>query len=591
MPKWRGPQLLVSQADQALANAERLIAITVSDRMIDAAAPPRVERDFLPMREFVRAAWPQLRPEKLSWNWHMDDICDHLEAITFGAVGRFADWVPYEGRHRLTAERYERIRNTVVNVPPRSTKSIIISVCWPAWGWGEVDPSLEWLFSSYSLGLSLDHSRMCRDLIQSEWYQGLYGNRYALRDDLNTASDFGTSKRGRRQAISVGSATTGKGGHIIVTDDPHNVIDGESEADRKKVKRWFGQGFSTRLNDPATGAIVVVMQRIHQDDLAGNLLAEGKVDDDDDAADEATDDDTTTWERLIYRQEYEPEKDADGVPLPAYETALGYRDRRTEPGELLWPERFTPKVIARAKVRLGSYGYAGQHQQRPSSIEGGIFNRGWWQRYSLAAFRAIRFRKLAIFVDTAQKEGIANDYSAFLLAGIDDMLDYYFLDLWRGKVELPGLVNASYDFWHKHAKAMGKALPIVVEDTANGSALIAMLRGGEVARDPAATEYQRRLVAVRQKLPAMPFAGQKRTPAERMLARWIGFDKISRAQSMSPIVQAGRVWIPMEAEWAGAFLDETSDFPNGRNDDQVDVAAMALKWLGVDSEKTLQSSN
>ena len=130
----------------------------------DARAEKRTERGFVPLRTFVREAWSSIRPEKLSWNWHMDDICDHLEAITFGVLGRFDQWQPYDGRPALTPERYERLRNLVINVPPRSTKSIIISVCWPAWAWAEVDPSIEWLFSSYAQDLSFDHSRMCRDL-------------------------------------------------------------------------------------------------------------------------------------------------------------------------------------------------------------------------------------------------------------------------------------------------------------------------------------------------------------------------------------------------------------------------------------------
>jgi phage terminase large subunit-like protein len=530
----------------------------------------RGDRDFRPFRLFVRDAWHVIEPgTALSWNWHMDHICDHLEAIACGVLGKYDRFVPYDDRPALDAERYQKIRNLVINVPPRSTKSIIISVMWPAHAWGEIDPRLRFLYSSYSLPLSLDHSRMCRDVIKSEWYQELYGDRYRLREDHDTASDFANNKGGRRQAISTDSATTGKGGHILVADDPHNVIEGESEADRKKVKRWFTQAFSSRRNDPAIGARVVVMQRIHQEDLSGILLA-----------------DKDRWERLIYRQEYEPPKDEDGAVLPEHTTALGYQDKRTEPGDLLWPERFTPAVVADAKVEMGSYGYAGQHQQRPSPLEGGIFKRGWWQRWSLEAHRRIDFRQLAIFLDTAQKDATANDYSAFLLAGIDSLNDYYFLDAWHAKVEYPELVQAAYDFWLKHAKAFGKALPMYIEDKSSGISLIQTLSRGEIARDPTQTDYSRRMAVRRPKIPAMPFQAGPKRHAE-MLSRWMRLDKLTRAQSVSPIVEAGRVWIPQEADWANDFLTETSDFPNAPHDEYVDLAAMAIKRLGIEPDKSL----
>lgn len=530
----------------------------------------------LRLRQFVRDFWPVLEPgTPISWNWHMDHICDHLEAITYGVLGRFADFPHDADKPALTPATYAAIRDLVINVPPRSTKSIIISVMWPAWAWAEVDPVLRWLFSSYSLDLSLDHSRLCRDVIKSEPYQQRYGSRYQLRDDHDTASDFANALGGRRQAVSVGSATTGKGGDILVADDPHNVIEGESEADRKKVKRWYGQAFSTRRNDPATGARVVVMQRIHQDDLSGNLL---------DAKD-------SRWERLIYRQEYEPEKDAEGGIAPKRTTALGYADARSTAGELLWPERFTPAVVADAKVTLGDYGYAGQHQQRPAPLAGGIFHREWWQRYSLAQGRAIQFRRFGIFVDTAQKTQASNDYSVFLFAGIDALQDYYLLDLWRAKVEAPELLIAAYDFWLKCTKRVGNALPLLIEDKGSGTGLIQTLRRGDVGRDPGVKEYSRQLALLRPKIPALPFHGDGRSNQSHELKRWMSFDKITRAQHASPIVQAGRVWIPLEAEWASDFISECADFPNGLHDDQVDTLAMAIKWLGYASDKVIRGSN
>lgn len=532
----------------------------------------KVKYPPLRLDDFVREAWSIIEPgTELSWNWHMSDICDHLEAIAYGVLKRYDDYQPRDGKPALTEAIYKQIKSLLINMPPRSTKSIIISVMWPAWAFGEVDAGLRFLYSSYSQGLSWEHSRLCRTIIESEWYQSRYGERVKLKGDDNTAGRFSTTRGGKREAISTKSATTGKGGDILVADDPHNVIEGESLAERATVTRWFGQAFSTRLNNPAHGAKVVVMQRIHTDDLSGVLLQPG-----------------STWERLIYRQEYEPERAEDGGILPPHMTALGYQDRRSEPDELLWPERFTPEVVANAKIELGEYGYAGQHQQRPSPAEGGMFKRGWWQRYSLQAFRAIKFRRLAIFADTAQKAEERHDYSVFLLAGLDALNDYYLLDLLRVRVEYPELLTTAVDFWRKQSAIYGRALPIVIEDKGSGISLIQSLKRGEVGRDPSIPDYTIRMAERRIKAPAIGFGADRKD-----LASFLRLDKATRALSVSPLVQASRVWVPEEAPWANDFFAETDVFPNGVHDDQVDVLVMALKWLSahVSGSKVLRGSN
>jgi hypothetical protein len=294
-------------------------------------ARAKVERELATryFREFVRQAWAIIEPlTPFVPGWHIDAIIDHLEAVT-----------------------HSEIRNLLINVPPRHMKSLLVSVLWPAWEWIQ-HPERRWLFSSYAASLSIRDSIKCRTLIESPWYQSFWGDRFALSSDQNTKTRFDNDRSGYRIATSVGGAATGEGGDRIVCDDPHNVQEAESDSIRKTTTDWYDVVMSTRVNDPRTAAKVVVMQRCHQRDLSGHLLAQGG------------------WDLLCLPAEYEG-------PTPA--TSIGFLDPRMNLGELLWPERFGPKEIEALKISLGSYGAAGQLQQRPSPAGGGIFKRHWFR--------------------------------------------------------------------------------------------------------------------------------------------------------------------------------------------------------------------
>src|ERR1700689_5300655 len=216
------------------------------------------------LRDFVRLAWPIIEPSTpFVPGWHIDGIVDHLEAVTRGDI-----------------------RNLLINVPPRHMKSLLVSVLWPAWEWIQW-PERRWLYSSYAATLSIRDSVKCRTLIESPWYQARWADRYALASDQNTKTRFDNNRSGYRIATSVGGSATGEGGDRIVCDDPHNVQDAESDSVRKATLVWFDVVMSTRVNDPRTAAKVVVMQRCHQQDLSGHLLAQGG------------------WEHLCLPAEYE----------------------------------------------------------------------------------------------------------------------------------------------------------------------------------------------------------------------------------------------------------------------------------------------
>jgi hypothetical protein len=209
------------------------------------------------VREFVRQAWPIVESSTpFVPGWHIDAIIDHLETVSRG-----------------------QIRNLLINVPPRHMKSLLVAVLWPAWEWIRF-PERRWLYSSYAASLSIRDSVKCRRLIESPWYRGLWGDRFVLTGDQNTKGRFDNNRSGYRIATSVGGAATGEGGDRIVCDDPNNVNEVESDSVRRATNEWFDVVMSTRVNDdPKTTAKVVVMQRCHEQDLAGTcwIVEDGRI--------------------------------------------------------------------------------------------------------------------------------------------------------------------------------------------------------------------------------------------------------------------------------------------------------------------------
>lgn len=285
-----------------------------------------IEREYCERHlvNFVKKAWPIMEPATpYVHGWHIDAICEHLEAVSEG-----------------------RIRNLLINIPPRHAKSLLLAVFWPCWEW-TVRPHTRWLFSSYAQQLSVRDSAKCRRLILSPWYQSLWGGKYKLNDDQNAKMRFENSSTGYRLATAVGAAATGEGGDIVAVDDPHSAQQAASDVQREAALVWWSETMSTRLNDAKTGRKVIVMQRLHERDLSGFVLEQGG------------------YEHLCLPAEYEPNRQCV--------TSIGWSDPRQEEGELLWPERLGEVEIEDRKRELGEYGYVGQFQQRPAPRGGGMF--------------------------------------------------------------------------------------------------------------------------------------------------------------------------------------------------------------------------
>ncbi|MEN6533124.1 MAG: phage terminase large subunit, partial [Bryobacteraceae bacterium] len=382
------------------------------------------------LREFVRQAWPVVEPSTTFVSgWHLDAICEHLEGVTRG-----------------------HIRRLLISMPPRHMKSLAVSVFWPCWEW-ITHPARRWLFCSYAAGLAIRDSLKCRRLLESPWYRARWGDRFVLTSDQNEKSRFENDKTGYRIALGVGGAATGEGGDRVVVDDPHNIREAESETIRQGVLDWWDQVMSTRLNDPRNGAMVIVMQRVHENDLAGHVLRQGG------------------YEELKLPAEYEGSR---------HKTSIGWQDPRQERGELLWPERFAREEISRLKRDLGSYAAASQLQQRPSPAEGGILKRHWWKFYREAPRK---FGELIQSWDCSFKDSSTSDFVVGQVWGRTGA-DKYLLDQVRGRMDYPATIQAVKRLSEKWPQAHAK----LVEDKANGPAVVAMLKheiAGLIAVNPA----------------------------------------------------------------------------------------------------------
>jgi predicted phage terminase large subunit-like protein len=465
------------------------------------------------LREFIRQAWMTVEPATpYIPGWHLDAICDHLEAVS-----------------------RREIRNLLINMPPRHMKSLAVSVFWPCWEW-TTWPERKWLFSSYAASLSIRDSLKCRRLVESPWYQARWGDRFQLTGDQNAKQRFENNKSGYRLATSVGGTATGEGGDRIVVDDPHNVNEAESTLVRRSVIDWWDQVMSTRLNDPKTGVKVIVMQRVHEADLAGHVLEQGG------------------YEHLCLPAEY------DG---PTVSTSIGWSDPRTETGQLLWPERFGPDEVTALKRSMGSYAAAGQLQQRPAPAEGGILKRHWWRYWKTTGTYlppvAVRLADGQVqlipavdlpdsFDDQMQSWDMAFkdlDSSDFVVGQLWGKVraDNFLLDQMKDRFDFPKTLDAVRAMTRKWPKSYTK----LVEDKANGSAVIATLKHD-----------------IQGLIPVQPEGGKE-----------------ARASAVSPQIESGNVYLPHPsfAPWVNGFIDECASFPNAAHDDQVDSMSQALlRW-------------
>lgn len=468
---------------------------------------------------FLRGAWPYICAQEFVPGWHLEAIAEHLEAVTRG-----------------------QLRHLLINIPPRLTKSLLVSVAWQAWVWAQLPnvaplagPNIQFLTTSYALPLALRDSVRTRRLIDSPWYQRLWGSRFAMLGDTNTKGRYENTKGGYRLATSVGGGLTGEGGNIITFDDPHNVIEIESEAKIEEIVMWWDEAMPSRLNRPDTDVYVGVMQRISERDLSGHILAQHDPE----------------WTHLCLPMEYE--RDYHCI------TALPWEDPRTEEGEILVPERYSPKSLAALKRKLGPYGAAGQLQQHPVPRGGGIIKSTWWKVWPphgeqftadgrpLKPLHYPEVDFVIASVDTAMETKQENDYSAMTVWGV-----------WRTQQDMPAIILM--DAWNER-----------LEFHALVEKVILMCRTRKV--DRVLVEGKNTGIAVVQEMQRL-CAGE----SFAVFKEPVQGDKVARAHSIVNMFAAGMVWAP-DRRWAQAVIDQCASFPKGEHDDMVDTVTQVLRHL------------
>ena len=373
--------------------------------------------------EFFKQAWHIVEPAiELSSNWHHKYICDALQ----------------EEAERIIAKK-PKTKDIIINVPFRSTKSLIVTVMFPVWSWIK-DPKLRFITSSYSANLSIELATKSRDIIFSEWFKSRWGTIFHIKKDQNLKERYENNHMGMRRATSVGGTVTGQGGDFLIVDDPLSPQMANSATERENANEWYRTTFYSRLNSPKIGVRIIIMQRVHEDDLSGFLL------------------DRET--RLNYNHLCIPAT-IDGEVKPKK-----LADFQDDNG-LFWDERFGQDVLDDYKKSLGSYGYAGQLMQTPTPLDSGMLRQEW--------FKMDRYREDGVVnfvIDPAYTANQKNDPSA-LLAYIYKDNKWQIIDCTNVYKEFPDLVKFIPQWVTKNGYTNKSR--IFVEPKASGKSIVQTL--------------------------------------------------------------------------------------------------------------------
>lgn len=477
----------------------------------------RIAQSKQSLAYFLKHGWHVLEPDTpLEWGWHIQTLCDHIQALI-------------EDQWRVQADKsYKpRCQNLNINVPPGTLKSRVLSVYAPAWAWLH-KPSWRLLALSSNPVVADRDADYSKQLIESSWYKDWFAPTWEIRKERDAIRNFANTAGGYRISRGLNATVTGLRGDAIFVDDPNDVKDISDTKLDAVARNW--RAASNRVNHERSAIRVMIQQRTHEKDLTGSIFdlgneeAEGK-----------------DWHHLVIPMEREIGKECVSCKKLHGPSFLGWVDPRKEEGDVLQPERNTPEVLAAMRRKLGPYGYAGQAQQRPTPLGGGMFKTKWWGSYdSLEPVRKNsnrpRFDNFVISVDANFKEGGTSRAAIVAVLGLGPKR--FVLKAWADSVDYPTLKEVLVKFiteFPYYSK-------ILIEDKANGSALIAELK-----------KSHRSVIAVN------PEGG-----------------KVSRANACIPTVAAGDVYLPRNAPWREDFVQEHAAFPRGRWDDFVDALSQAL---------------
>jgi predicted phage terminase large subunit-like protein len=439
---------------------------------------------------FMERSFYELNPDaKFLPNWHIELIASELEACWRGETKRL-----------------------IICVPPRSLKSHCASIAFPAWLLGQ-NPSAQVICASYGQELADKLARDCRTLMNSSLYRKSFPTR--LSNQKQAVSEFMTDAQGFRLATSVGGVLTGRGGDYLIIDDPLKPDEALSETQRNAVNDWYQHTLYSRLNNKSTGCVILIMQRLHEDDLVGHLLEQGG------------------WKLLRFPAIAVEDE------IHTIRTRYGTRKVQRPAGEALHPEREPLEVLAAIRSIQGEYNFSGQYQQEPAPLGGGMVKLTWFKTYKVGEEPA-KFDMVFQSWDTAVKATELSDYSVCTTWGKKEN-DLYLLHVLRRRLEYPELKKATREQANRF-----RATVVLIEDKSSGAELIQeLLREGLHA----VTRYE---------------------PKN---------DKIMRLHSVTSTIENGFLHLPDQAEWLAEYLHEMTSFPKGKFDDQCDSTSQALDWL------------
>ncbi len=438
---------------------------------------------------FIEKVFPVVVPgTPFSPNWHLDVLADRLMQC-------------YEGR----------IKRLIITVPPRSLKSICTSVAFPAWILGR-DPTCRIICASYAADLAIRLGRDCRTVMLTDWYRELFPQTRLKR---STEDELETTRHGMRYATSVGGTLTGLGGSMIILDDPMKPQEAMSKAKREAVLQWYDHTLYSRLDNKGEDCIILVMQRLHMDDLVAHVLKKER------------------WVHLDLQAIAESHE--------SYTLADGRRLERAA-GTALHHEREPLSVLETIKATIGTFNFSSQYQQRPVPEKGNMINWEWFQPYDqLPSWNLSDW--IVQSWDTANKVTELSDYSVCTTWHVKGSF-YYLIDVFRARLDFPSLRHAVITQARQYP-----VRTILMEDTASGTALIQELRHHTQAGVP----------------PPIGVRPQG--------------EKAMRMATQSAVIEAGRVFLPRLASWLDDFRSELMAFPQSRHDDQVDSLSQFLTWI------------
>jgi predicted phage terminase large subunit-like protein len=427
---------------------------------------------------------------RFSPNWHIEAMAHQLERVARGELTRL-----------------------IINVPPRHLKSICASVALPAYILGH-DPAKRIICVSYADELAKKFANDCRAVMRSDWYQRIFP-RTRIDRSKDTETEFQTTKRGHRLSTSVGGVLTGRGGDIVIIDDPIKPQDAQSKVARDRVLQWFENTLLSRLDDKQKSAIVLVMQRVHIDDLTGYLLEK------------------RGFEHLCL----------PAIAKVAETFPVGHgRVHIRSIGDVLDSKREPSKTLEGLRQNMTPMTFSAQYLQEPVALGGNLIKWEWVKFFQ----GNVPFKRGAFYIiswDTAMKSSQTANYSVGTVWQIQNGCSYL-LDVVRGRFEFPELVSKAKALYQSYFPY--GPVNLLIEDKGSGTSLIQALKDHGIY-----AQQQMKLTG----------------------------DKVMRMEAQSVYFTRGSVCFLEGAPWLEELKAELLAFPNGRYDDQVDSISQALSYL------------